>query len=236
VVTITSSGMANGTAVGMASVTAVRDGITSNGVSITVTPPVVATVDSVRVTPAPVALPPGASLQLTATVYYDDGSSADRTTSSVWESDTPAVATVDASGRLETWSNGLALVRATFSGVVSPPCKRQRRHRGAGLADDRARRYRRRAGNFSPLSRHRSRGCQRLRRQRHRRMVERRHADRARPHHGTVDTRGVGVTTISATIGATVSNSARLQVDPAAASSVVVVPASTSLRSDARSR
>jgi hypothetical protein len=230
IVTITSTGMAIGTGLGTATVTAERDGITSNGVSITVTPPVVALVDSVRVTPAPVVLPPGASLQLTATVYYDDGSSADRTASALWASDAPAVASVDASGLLQTWSNGVALVRATFSGVVSLPCSvtvdtagpdsldiapadtvavlgtsltyRATAHEGASTYD---------VTGIAAWS-----STDTL-------VAETRTG-------GTVETRGVGVTTITAQVGATVSNGARLQVDPAAANSVVVLPTSTSLR------
>lgn len=59
----------------------------------------------------------GAELQLTATASLDDGTLMDVTLSALWESDTPAVATVDA-GLVTGVSPGSATISADFDGYI----------------------------------------------------------------------------------------------------------------------
>jgi Big-like domain-containing protein/carboxypeptidase family protein len=64
------------------------------------------------------AAPSDATIQLTATARLADGSSRDVTTSAVWTSSNPALATVSASGLVTAVGAGQVEVRASYQGVM----------------------------------------------------------------------------------------------------------------------
>ncbi|WP_259302239.1 Ig-like domain-containing protein, partial [Bifidobacterium pseudolongum] len=78
--------------------------------------PVVVPVQSVSVSPSRLELQRGGSGQLAATVAPSNAT--DRAVS--WRSSNPAVASVDANGRVTALAAGVASVTATAGGVVSP--------------------------------------------------------------------------------------------------------------------
>ncbi|MEX2962875.1 beta strand repeat-containing protein [Microbulbifer sp. TYP-18] len=115
-VTVDADGNATAVAAGTASITASRDGITSNTVAVTVTS---ALLTSIQVTPAVVSLPKGISQQLTAVGSFSDGSTFDITSSASWNSDNAAVATVDSLGRVTAVEVGSANITASQDGITS---------------------------------------------------------------------------------------------------------------------
>ena len=76
------------------------------------------TLTSVAITPAPVALAVGATLQLKANGTYSDTSTADLTAASTWASSNVSVATVSTGGLLTGIAAGTTTVTATSSGVA----------------------------------------------------------------------------------------------------------------------
>jgi len=76
---------------------------------------------SIAVVPASLAIAPGATDQFTAYSVFSDGS-VQNATGAVWASQTPAVATIDASTGLATAvSPGTAQITATVGTIASPP-------------------------------------------------------------------------------------------------------------------
>ncbi|PKV02771.1 Ig-like domain-containing protein [Bifidobacterium pseudolongum] len=114
VATVDASGKVTAVAAGSATVTATAGG-KSASVKVTVASDYVA-VSSVSVSPSRLDLQRGGSGQLSATVAPSDAS--DRAVS--WRSSNPAVASVDANGRVTALKAGVASVTATAGGVVSP--------------------------------------------------------------------------------------------------------------------
>ncbi len=74
---------------------------------------------SMLVAPATAQAPVGGKRAFTATASYDDGSSADVTTSSDWFTDTPSVATVGRSGQARAVAAGEAKLMAEYLGMPS---------------------------------------------------------------------------------------------------------------------
>ena len=112
VVTVKSSGLAAGVAVGSAGVTA-SSGSISGAASLSVSAPVLA---SLSLSPAGPTVPLGSSLQLSVIGTYSDGSTQDVTSQVTWNVDTPSVASITgglASGQ-QVGSTG---VEALLSGV-----------------------------------------------------------------------------------------------------------------------
>ncbi|MEW5251396.1 Ig-like domain-containing protein [Microbulbifer sp. 2201CG32-9] len=115
-VTVDADGNATAVATGTASITASRDGITSNTVAVTVTSAVLV---GIQVTPATVSLPKGNSEQFTAIGTFSDGSTLDITTSASWNSDNTAAATVDLLGEVTAVEVGSANITASRDGITS---------------------------------------------------------------------------------------------------------------------
>jgi len=109
------SGLATGVAEGTTSITATLGGETSNEATLSVTAPVVV---SVEVAPESGTIGVGDTVQFTATATYSDGSNADVTAEATWVSSNNDVATVDA-GLATGVAEGSAEIRATFDGVMS---------------------------------------------------------------------------------------------------------------------
>lgn len=113
---VSSSGGVTGLAQGTASVHAALSGITSNDAFTTVTSAVLLTL---AVSPDEITLPRGLTRSVAARGDYSDNQSADLTTSVSWQSQNPAVATVDSSGLIRGVSTGTAMIVASRDGITS---------------------------------------------------------------------------------------------------------------------
>jgi hypothetical protein len=114
-----SAGIASGLTPGNTLITASRSGVTSPGVALTVVP---TTLSSVTVTPAaPASLHIGATLQLTATGSYSNGTSANISSSVIWLSSNTTIAAVSNLGLVLGISSGSANITTVTSGITSTP-------------------------------------------------------------------------------------------------------------------
>ncbi|MFO4689023.1 Ig-like domain-containing protein, partial [Vibrio cholerae] len=113
--TVTSAGLLAGVDVGTTSVTATKDGVTSNTVNVDVKPAIV----SIALTPATVDLVKGRTQQLTAIATYGDSTSSDVTSSVTWMSVDTSTATVTSAGLLAGVDMGTTSVTASKGGVMS---------------------------------------------------------------------------------------------------------------------
>ncbi|MCC6367263.1 MAG: Ig-like domain-containing protein [Bryobacterales bacterium] len=115
-VTINSAGVAYGFAFGSSNITASLNGIQSNAVLITVSPPALTSI----VISAPfTSLQWGQGEQFTATGKYADNSTANLTSQVTWSSSNPAAVAISAAGFATTVANGSSDISATMSGVTS---------------------------------------------------------------------------------------------------------------------
>jgi len=112
VATVDTAGVVTGVGAGVATITVSTD-TASASATITVTEIPVA---SVVVTPATAAMSERTSLQLTATALDAQGGAIPGRAASTWRSDTPAVATVDATGVVSAIAPGSARLTATIDG------------------------------------------------------------------------------------------------------------------------
>ncbi len=119
VATVDASGLATGILAGTATITATQDGF-SDTASLEVTAP--PTLTSILVTPTSATIEKGQTQQFTAMGSFNDGSTADLTSTATWASSNIAVATVDTSG-LATGITGILAgttdITATQDGVPS---------------------------------------------------------------------------------------------------------------------
>ena len=118
VASVNSIGLATSLATGAAIISATLGGVTGSG-TMTVSP---ASIVSITVSPAVVAIPLGLSQEFTAAGTFTDGSSQDLTNSVHWSSLMASVATVSntpgTSGRTATTSSGSTIINATLGGVT----------------------------------------------------------------------------------------------------------------------
>ncbi|MBY6107404.1 Ig-like domain-containing protein [Ferrimonas balearica] len=116
VATITASGQLQGVTQGSTRITASKDGISSNSVSVDVT---AAVLTSIQATPASLSLAKGTTESMVAIATYSDGSSVDISSSAFWISSDTEVATVTTVGLLSAVKEGNSTVTAAKDGVVS---------------------------------------------------------------------------------------------------------------------
>ena len=116
VVTISTTGLAAGAGTGSSHITATLSGVTSNIFTLTVTP---ATLRSIAITALNSSIAKGTSEQFTATGTYSDASTANITSQVNWNSATPAVVTISATGLASGVSTGSSNITATLSSVTS---------------------------------------------------------------------------------------------------------------------
>ncbi|MEP7381361.1 MAG: Ig-like domain-containing protein [Gemmatimonadota bacterium] len=112
VATVSATGVVTGTGAGTAAITATTDGVTGSA-TFTVTD---VPVNSVSVSPAVVTLTAGSTLQLTATAFDLSGGVIPGLQVSSWRSDAPAIAAIDATGRVSALALGTARLTATIDG------------------------------------------------------------------------------------------------------------------------
>jgi hypothetical protein len=109
---IAATGVATAVAVGSATITATFAGATDTAV-LTVTG---GTLTTIQVTPVDPTVGLATTLIFTATGIYSDGTRADLTALATWSSGTPAVVSIDATGRALTRTTGTATISAVFGG------------------------------------------------------------------------------------------------------------------------
>ena len=115
-VTVSSEGMLIGQEIGTTTVTALKEGIVSNTVNVTVT---AAVITDITVTPPLNSVAKGQNLALTATAIYSDGTSSNVTNSVTWVPSAANIATVTAEGVLIGEDIGNTQVSAIKDGIVS---------------------------------------------------------------------------------------------------------------------
>ncbi|EOI6422963.1 Ig-like domain-containing protein, partial [Vibrio cholerae] len=108
-------GVFTATNVGNTTLTATKDGVTSNTVNVNVS---AAVITSIQVTPSPVNVAKGQTQQLTATATFSDATSSDITSSVTWTPADTTTATVTAAGLLSGVEVGSTTLTATKDGVT----------------------------------------------------------------------------------------------------------------------
>ncbi len=116
VATINATGLATAVGVGTSTISASLGGVTSTGVTLTVTP---ATLVSIALTPVTPSIPLGNKQQFTATGHYSDNSTQDLTTAATWSSSVTSVATISSSGLATAVATGSTNLTATQNGITS---------------------------------------------------------------------------------------------------------------------
>ena len=116
ITTVTPEGLLTGVKIGGTTVTAFKNGVTSNTVNVTVTE---AVITDISVTPSNVTVAKGQTQPLVAIASYSDGTSSDVTQSVTWVSTTPEIATVTPVGLLTGVDLGSTNVTVFKHGVTS---------------------------------------------------------------------------------------------------------------------
>jgi trimeric autotransporter adhesin len=115
IASISATGLASGLAVGPTTIGATALSVSgSTTLTVTLSPP---PLQSISVTPANPSVAIGQSQQFVATGLYADGSTQDLTTSVSWNSSTPAVATISASGLAIGLATGQITITASLGSV-----------------------------------------------------------------------------------------------------------------------
>ena len=107
-------GLVRGVSSGSAQITAAIGTVTGSS-SVSVTP---AELVSVSVTPSSASIRKRATVQLTATATYSDGSTADATSAATWTSSRSRIATVSSTGLVTGVRAGTVTIRATYGGLA----------------------------------------------------------------------------------------------------------------------
>lgn len=114
--TVTPAGLLTGVAMGSTTVTAHKEGVTSNTIAVNVT---AATITALQITPAQVSLPRGGTQQLIATATYSDNSTADLSNDVAWLLSDNDTATMTLTGLLTAEEVGHTTVTASMDGINS---------------------------------------------------------------------------------------------------------------------
>ncbi|WP_376712240.1 Ig-like domain-containing protein [Vibrio vulnificus] len=114
--TVSSAGLLSAVEVGNTTLTATKDGVTSNTVDVNVS---AAVITSIQVTPSPVNVAKDQTQQLTATATFSDMTSSDVSNSVTWTPIDTATATVSSAGLLSAVEVGNTTLTATKDGVTS---------------------------------------------------------------------------------------------------------------------
>lgn len=116
VATISGNGLLTGAAIGTTTLTATKDGVSSNQVSVNVTDAVITTL---QVTPATVEIRVGQTQQMQATAIYSDLTTGDVTNVATWSRSAPSIISVTHSGSVNGLQAGWSMVSASYEGISS---------------------------------------------------------------------------------------------------------------------
>ncbi|TMX68615.1 hypothetical protein DA090_05265, partial [Photobacterium damselae] len=114
--TVSSTGLLSGAEVGNTTLTASKNGVTSNTVDVNVS---AAVITAIQVTPSPVNVVKGLTQQLTATATFSDATTSDISSSVTWTPLDTATATVSSTGLLSGVEVGNTTLTATKDSVTS---------------------------------------------------------------------------------------------------------------------
>jgi Legume lectin domain/Chitobiase/beta-hexosaminidase C-terminal domain/Bacterial Ig-like domain (group 2) len=118
VATINAAGLASAVAKGSTTIGASMSGV-NGSTALTVTAPVVTTLQSIAVTPSSPSIAKGTTEQFTATGTNSDGSTPDLTSQATWSSSDASVATISATGLASAMATGITKIQASFDGIPS---------------------------------------------------------------------------------------------------------------------
>ncbi|MCU1287405.1 MAG: beta-propeller repeat protein [Acidobacteriales bacterium] len=113
--TITSAGLATAVAVGSTTITAASGGVTGT-TTLTVS---TQTVVSIAITPTNPTVNVGQTQQFTATATMSDNTTSDVTSTVVWSSSNPAIASVSAAGVATALTPGTTTITATSGSITN---------------------------------------------------------------------------------------------------------------------
>ncbi|EKO3605447.1 Ig-like domain-containing protein [Vibrio metschnikovii] len=116
IATVSPAGLLSAVEVGSTTLTAIKDGVPSNTVDVTVSP---AFITEIQVTPSPVNVAKGQTQPLVAMATYSDSTSSDVSSSVTWAVVETAIATVSSTGLLSAVEVGSTTLTATKDGVPS---------------------------------------------------------------------------------------------------------------------
>ncbi|HEY0263672.1 MAG TPA: Ig-like domain-containing protein [Granulicella sp.] len=116
VISVNGSGLASGTGIGSASLTATYMG---QSISTSTLQGVAAVVVQVNIAPVAASIPRGSLLQLTTTAIYSDGSTADVTTETTWSSSAPTISSVSSTGVASGVNGGVAVITGAYNSITN---------------------------------------------------------------------------------------------------------------------
>lgn len=116
VATVNASGITSGLAVGVSTIYASINGISSNLATLTITAPVLT---AITVSPATATVIQGLTTNFTATGTYSDGTTANLTNQVTWLSNAAVVAIMNTVGSATAMGVGNAAITATLNGITS---------------------------------------------------------------------------------------------------------------------
>ncbi|WP_429104051.1 Ig-like domain-containing protein, partial [Aeromonas hydrophila] len=105
-----------GSEAGRTTITASKDGITSNSVSVEITD---AVINSIQITPVTTSIAKGQSQQLVATATYSDSTTGDITNSVAWLIEDVNLATISQEGLIIGSEAGRTTITASKDGITS---------------------------------------------------------------------------------------------------------------------
>ena len=117
IATISAGGLALGAGMGTSNITATMSGVTSNTFSLTVT---AAVLQSIAISETATSITIAETSQFTATGTYSDATTANLTSQATWNSASPTIATISASGLATGAGTGTSNITATLDSVISP--------------------------------------------------------------------------------------------------------------------
>src|SRR5205823_4140743 len=116
IASINAAGLAMGVGVGLTNISATQGGVTSNTLTLTITP---AVLQSIAISADNTSIAKGTTIQFTAMGSFSDGTTQDLTSSAIWTSSIPERVNITAGGLAIGVAVGSSSITATKSGVTS---------------------------------------------------------------------------------------------------------------------
>ncbi|TNI12504.1 Ig-like domain-containing protein, partial [Aeromonas veronii] len=116
IATVTPDGLLTGVETGTTTLTATKDGVSSNQATVNVTD---AVITALQITPLAVEIRVGQTQQMQATIIYSDQTTDDVTNVATWSRTAPSVISVTHTGSVNGLRAGSSMVSASYDGVTS---------------------------------------------------------------------------------------------------------------------